>query len=594
MPIDEKQIRFSASENVTPLMKRLRQESEQLGRDLIRDARAYTTSGKEALRFIEDQIRAIERRGRADKESRVAELDIARERGGIDPSVYKQRVSDITADARTDQQQVLLLRELIDTVKNTSRREIIEDRKNIEKQIKSDKSLEQLGITGDELEALKKTLQRAEIGDIKEKEVAEKERFRYGKVLERGSGVLGGVAGSRNQFYALAAGLALIPVVGQAASGLATRALGAAENYQAGLAGVSQLTGRRQSEFYGAGGDLTNIGYTKADFLTLNRRASIARGSFRESFQAARDVAFLERGTGFGQDIFLEQERLTRAGGAGSLAGTQRLTRGLQAIGAVQGQDISLLGEYLPILVNLQQEQVKIAGETNTEIATKLVTGIASLDESFKNPDVLRGVLPSVVQGARAAVTPQFEALQFRALSRINPGASLLDLEEMRENPTLQYIEALFEQLRGVSPNDEVFARNIRGGFGLSTSQARRAAAGFTRGGFDLGQFAIETGMADVQIRGGVNFGTGDLRASTAKFTEKFETVGQALTDAIQSMVGVGGDLKEGMIKVVDSITEARKQQMEVVEELSKSSRFIDRLNATLIQSRPVGFGPGK
>lgn len=589
----DKRIRFTAEEDVTPLIKRLRQESEQLGRDLIRDSRTYTTSGKEALQYIEQQIRAIERRGRVDRESRLAELEISRARGGVAQGTYQSRVSDIKAGGRTDELQVSLLRELIETVKSQSQREIIEDRKNVEKSIKSSKTVDELDPGGDELRILKESVQRQKLGDIKAQEVSEKEQFKYGRVLQSGAGVIGGAAGSRNQFYALAAGLALIPFVGQAASGLATKALSSAENYQTGLAGMSQLTGSAQSRFYGAGGDLTNIGYTKADFLNLNRRAAIAGGGYGGSVQSARDIAFLERGTGFSADMFLQQERLGMAGGLGARGGTQRFVRGLQAGGMMQGQDVSLLGEYLPLLISLQQEQVKIAGETNTNIASKLVTGIASLDESFKNPDVLRGVLPSIMGGARRPASAQVEALQFRALSRLNPGASLMDLEAARENPNMDYIQGLFEQLQSVSPNQEIFARNLRGTFGLSSTQALKAAAGFGKKGFNMGDEAKQVGLANIQERAGVDFGTGDLRAGTARFTEKFETVGQALTDVIQSLVGVMPELKEGLEKFTETIVQAEKDRKVSVDALLQSESRLERVMGMLAGSRPIGYGPG-
>jgi hypothetical protein len=368
----------------------------------------------------------------------------------------------------------------------------------------------------------------------------------------------------------LAATLAMIPIIGQGASAIATKGFSSAERYQEGLGGMSQLTGREQSAFYGAGRDLTGIGYSKAPFLELQRRTAIARGGVGASRDAARDIAFLERGTGFGADIFLEQERLTRAGGLGAREGTQRLMRGLQGVGAVQGQDISLLGEYLPILV----------------------TGIASLDESFKNPDVLRGVMSSIIGGARTPTTPQVEALQFRALSRLNPGASLLELEAQREDPTnIKYIEGLFEQLQGVSPNKEIFARNLKGTFGLSASLALKAAESYGKRGFNLSDFAGEAGLLAPEKR--AELATGELRAGTALFTEKFETVGQALIDTIQELVGLGKGMPEGLEKFTATIVQAEKDRKESVDALILSENRLERVMGRLAGSVPIGYGPG-
>ena len=562
--MQDKKIRFSAEENVRPILRGLSEESSKLGRRLIEDARAYTTSSKETLKYIEEQIRAKERLIALESKGARVALERAHARGDIrgGEAGYRREIKEIGITDKYSQQQVGLLRELINTIKNESQKEIREDRKGVEQTIKASKTVEQLGPKGDPENILKETIQRAELGDIKTTEREEKEKFRYGKVLERGSTALGGVAGSRNQFYMLAATLAMIPIIGQGASAIATKGFSSAERYQEGLGGMAQLTGSRQDIFKGVGGDLTGIGYSKAPFLELQRRAAIARGGVADSVGAARDIAYLERGTGFGAETFLEQERLTRAGGLGARTGTQRLVRGLQGVGAIQGQDMSLLGEYLPILVNLQREQVKLTGETNNEIATKLVTGIASLDESFKNPDVLRAVIPNIMGGLTAPSSPQAEALQFRVLSRLsgNQGKTFTQLQEERERPTLEYFQATVETLRGMSTSEESLIQNIKGYFKLQgkTAIARKIAEGT----FDTGAYTDEEGIIDLKRRAGKEFATGELKAGTALFTEKFETVGQGLIDIIKELAGVssemGGKIEE-LNKSIASDIEAKE-----------------------------------
>jgi len=544
--VQETKLRFSAEDQVTPLMKRLRQESEQLGREMIRDARSYTTSGKEALRYIEDQIRAIERRSKADKESRIAELDIAKKRGGISEPAYKQRVSAISTESKIDQQQVSLLRELIETVKNTSRREIIENRKGVETQIKSDKSVERLGVSGDELLALKKTLQRQEISEVKAQETKEKEEFRYGKVMQGGIGAAETAAGSRNQFFAIAAGLAAIPLFGRALSGVAQRGLEAATMYQRGLAGMSQLSGQGQGEFTIGNASLRGFGETKASFLERQRAVAIARGSVAGSKQSAMDMMFLEKGTGLNRDMFLELEKFTRAGGSGATRGTKGLIGGLRGIGAMEGTDISLLGEYLPILINLQREQLQVTGEVKEGISTDLVAGIASLDDTFKNPDVLKNVLPQIMGGMRNPSTPQVQALQYSILSRLNPNASLTDLQMAQENPTVQQFQATMGRLKGMSGgNRDVLVQNIKGMFGVSATMANRIAGGE----IDVSEFAGKEGKIDFKRLAAQNRGTTYLDEASAGYTRTFETGGDTAVRAIKdlelSIKNIGEDFKE-------------------------------------------------
>lgn len=553
----ETKLRFSAEDQVTPLMKKLRQESEQLGREMIRDARSYTTSGKEALRYIEDQIRAIERRSKADKESRIAELDIARQKGGISEPAYKQRASAISTESKIDQQQVTLLRELIETVKNTSRREIIEDRKDVERQLKSDRSVGELGVGGNELLALKKTLQRQEIGEVKAQETKEKEEFRYGKVMQGGIGAAETAAGSKNQFFAIAAGLAAIPLFGKALSGVAQRGLEAATMYQRGLAGMSQLSGEGQGGFVMGNASLRGFGETKASFLDRQRAVSIARGSASGSKQSAMDMMFLEKGTGLNREMFLELEKFTRAGGSGATRGTKGLIGGLRGVGAMEGTDISLLGEYLPILINLQREQLQITGEVKDGISTDLVAGIASMSDTFKNPDVLKNVLPQIMGGLRNPSTPQAQALQYSVLSGLNPNASLTDLQIAQEKPTLKYFQSTMSRLRGMGGGRDILVQNIKGMFpGLSTSMA----ADIESGAIDMSEFAGKEGKIDFKKLAGKGYGTTTLDEASASYTRGFETVGQGVIDAINGLAGKVGELQSQIIDDIKSRNETADQ----------------------------------
>jgi len=257
-------------------INKLKRDSEELGRGLIKDARAYTTSGKETLAYIEEQIKAIERRNRAEKQGQLLEVESQKQRGKISPEQYKSQVSQIGFESKTDEQQVTLLRELIDTVKNTSKREIVEDRKGVDKQLTKSKTLEQLAPRGDELKILKETLQRQQLGDVKGQERDEHDRF-TGREIGEGVNRAGQmVAGSQNQFFMAAAVAGMIPIVGGAISSIMSRALGAAQGYQTAVGGMSQL--KYGGNYYGFGRGLSSIGMTMSESLGLRRKVSEAQG----------------------------------------------------------------------------------------------------------------------------------------------------------------------------------------------------------------------------------------------------------------------------------------------------------------------------
>ena len=137
-----------------------RREAEQLARDMIRSSRQYSTSSKEVLKDIEDQIRAIEKRNKLDAEFKRIRLESLRERGDVSGKQYTQASRGLINEYREDQTQTRLLREIVEAIIKTSKDEIREDRATVEKTIRESKTIGQLGVTGDEKQALKETIQR--------------------------------------------------------------------------------------------------------------------------------------------------------------------------------------------------------------------------------------------------------------------------------------------------------------------------------------------------------------------------------------------------------------------------------------------------
>lgn len=570
----DKKIRFTTEENVSSTIQRLKRDSEELGRGLIRDARTYTTSGKETLSYIEGQIKAIERRSRAEKQSQLLIAESKKQRGTITEKQFKSQVSGIQLASKEDQQQVFLLRELIETVKNTSKKEIIEDRKGVDRRISKSTTVGTLAPRGNELAILKETLQRQQLGDVKEQEYEERARF-SGDRVGRTTNAVAGLAMNKNQFYALASTLAFTPIVGQAASALAQKALSSAERYQTAAGGMSQLTGGGYGRYLGRGEGMEAIGMTKAETLELNKQVAIARGKERGSYKASIGVAFMGQATGVDQNMLLEQERLTRGGGLGAVEGTQRLVKGLQGVGAIKGQDTTLLNEYLPLLVNLQKEQLKITGQTNNEMATDIIAGLSSLGGSFLNPEVLKGIIPALMG---RSTSPQGEALQFRALSMMpgNQGKSLLDLEIMMESPNIKMIEARLAMIKRVSPNRDIFTQNIAGEFGITKTLSREIAGGFGESGFDLGDYSGQLGITNVSGR--ATGAVGELDKASAAWTQKFEVVGNELVEVISELTGVMPDVKEAVVDAVTNITKIQQVQTEAVDAMRNSSNLLTRI----------------
>ena len=111
-------------------------------------------------------------------------------------------ISGLVNEYRQDELQTRLLREIIDTIVRTSKEEIREDRTNIEKTVRESKTIGQLGVSGDELKALKETVQAGAIGQAQMSEIQQRAGLNMAKYASMamsaggalGSGDLGGLA----------------------------------------------------------------------------------------------------------------------------------------------------------------------------------------------------------------------------------------------------------------------------------------------------------------------------------------------------------------------------------------------------------------
>lgn len=130
--------------------------------------------------------------------------------------------------------------------------------------------------------------------------------------------------------------------------------------------------------------------------------------------------------------------------------------------------------DYLKILVELNQKQLETTGETNSLINGNIIQGIASLDKKFGDPTILGRVIQGIENGLVQARSPQIEALQYYALSQANPGASLWEMQMMKENPfgmeSRGYLSNFLSGLLSTG-NIQDAKFNIMHTFGLSAHQ---------------------------------------------------------------------------------------------------------------------------
>lgn len=573
-----KKVIFEAQDNgVSSTQDKLRKGAEEWARSLIRGARDFSTSGKEVIKYLEEEIKLIERRDQLNARARkvTSEADYNRKmartpeymQGGVTKE-YKADQQKITEEGRLDALQVDLLRELIDTVKQTAREEIREDRKTVEEKLGKDKSVGRLGIGDDEdeLEALKKTLQYEGIGNVKESETSEKNRFKFGAAAGRGFNAAANVGTQPNEFFMMAAILAMIPIVGAGLSQIGGKAFASAQEYETSTGAYGGITGESIASHSGWKTGALGSGYNKYGLSAsqaTDRGVAFARarGEMGPDFWGSMEAnTKMIKGFGLSEGDLLQNEKLGRGGRFLGSAVPMNLYSSLLDQNLMKGEDTSLLPEYLQLMNQLGQQQIEVLGSIDQGVNTKMITAIAGMGGSMANPENLKRLIPSFQQGLSRPVNAGVRALQLHTLQQANPSMSLLELEMQQEKGLAgmdgEYLNKFLGVLktRGGGGRD-MFIRNIAGAFGTSLNIASEVADGFTRGDLNPKQMKSlmekgvdKSGNISKSLEDRATGNTGELAKSTAFISTFFQNHGE---DLVKSLSGIEKTLADWLSKII-------------------------------------------
>lgn len=568
---------------------RIKASADGLFREMIKSSRQYTTSAKEVLSDIESQIKAIERRNRIEAEGRRSELSKGRATGVTSESEYRRGVTELKGDTQTDKLQIQLLRELIETTKQTAKDQIKEDRVAVEKQIAASETVNKRAPKGDEQAILRETIQQAELGKLGQEEIAQKSRF---EAARKGLPYMSAVAGSSNFYEAVAhtgqmgmgkvgqmgGALGLLGGLGAIGMMVGGRAIQASLPYEQAMGRVAGISGGTVSGSIGHEGTYEQFGRGFQDYgytmdEALSRRADItrARGYSGGAGKATLDALLMERGLGLDSGLINQMESTQRGETSGlSTRGIVQGTIGaFRSTGAIRGQDMAALPQYLQMANQIGQEQLKALGRVDTGINTKMVAGISGMHEALKNPQYLSGVVASLRAGLVSAPNEQTEALQYATLSRMNPSGSLFDLTKTREKG--QYLPQYLSNLKNISGGGDQYKFSLMSQFGLSAQAAEDVAGG------DIEKLK-RTMASKMGTEGGVNLegraggATGTLTANIAKWTNGFMQTGKDIVDAFNSFTAGLDDVLDEIKKVVDAVQEHQRETFKAADEIGKTN----------------------
>jgi len=532
-------VRFSVdSSELATAFQRIKFDAEEMGRMMIQDARKYSTSSKEVLSSIEDQIKALERRNKVGFEEGKSRIETRFQSGAIDKKRYGEEISGLKRGSDEEKLQTKLLREMIETIRHASKEEIREDRKGVEDRIRKSRTVDQLAPKGKAEEILKETLQRGTLGEIGKSEEEERMGFRQAVSKGgRGFNTLAQLGTSKNEMYALAALVGLTPVIGQGLSAAAGKLLSSAERFETSRGTYFQSFGGRPSDIrLSQYKQMEQYGFTYSDMM--EREAKLNRSNTGISGiggGGAFDAALLEKGYG----LDLGELAKTSRGSYLDLRSTfKEFTGGLMGQGASEGDVTAYLPEYFQVLIDINRKQLDATHQVDSSLNARVVSSIMSLDETLTNPELLARTQGALHQGLSTSSSPQIEAMQYHVLSRIAPGKSLWELQKMRDTPweNSDYLPAMIEQIVGISGGDEEMAsRNfyswIKGSGGNISRQGAENIIKGRKGFKSVDEIMTAGGLS---IEGAAGSASGILAAATAATDNVFQKNGESLVQWVK------------------------------------------------------------
>ncbi|MDP3444993.1 MAG: hypothetical protein Q8T08_19205, partial [Ignavibacteria bacterium] len=197
-----------------------------------------------------------------------------------------------------------------------------------------------------------------------------------------------------------------------------------------------------------------------------------------------------------------------------------------------------------------------------------------------KSPEALNTMVNAVRGGLMGGKSPQVEALQYSVLSKINPGASMFQLMEMRENPfskeNQKYLPEYLKQLKKMSGGSEdSFFMNIMQQFGLSASMSKKLGSGYLSGKLDAGMMKDFAGAEGIE----------DLGGRAEKSTAKQDKVNAEWMNSQIKLVDAMIDVKDALDKIVESTNQTRNETINVADKITESG---DKVTGAILRTQAI------
>ena len=516
--------------------QRLQQKAEAMARSMIRNSRQFSTAGREVEQDLGKQIALMEKRNRLNEQAAQSQIAQARQMGQPAPQAAQAAV----AEAQESKILVGLVREAIETIRNTSRDEIRADREGVERQIRQSETVGELGPVGDAFDLLRETFQRQDLGLEDQDDGRRNIKDRVVSGLKQADRILAVAAGAQTEFHALAAGIGLIS---QGAGTLANRLITSADRFERALADRARLTGTTIEIEAGRTGAFEDASYALG--MTTGQQAARSaqmqrafRG--RMSDRQAINLMAAETVTGVSGQQINQLLGIGRYDPSATM-GASRVDRVLATFERYlrrTDQNIAVLPEILGTYAQISEN---ILGNISNKIdQTQIASSIAAIGTATGQTGVGLQATAGAIQGLAGSQNPVVKSMMMRAFVAQNPGANLFDIQAMMENPLAnrQATAGLFQNLRRMTGGGEMYKQALFATFGGSLSRTRINE--ILEGGGDFTDIAVEaeqfTGVRGRNYLPQAGDFVGTIQQSSARLEAKFEKYGKKAVDFLEDI----------------------------------------------------------
>lgn len=452
------------SREAMDVQRRLQTDAEQFARDMIHSARNYSTSSKEVLKDINDQIKALEKKNRLETEMQRMKTESLHQAGRITADEFATRSSKIGQDGRMADMHSKLLREVIQSIIETSKEEIRENRKVVEQKVNQSKSVNTLGVDGDELESLKETVQQGIISDLKVKEQVQRTGG-YGGFSPGGATAFGNSFASGNAM-GMYAGMRGMMAAGGAAGlaiGLPLALLGG--GMYAGMNSTEQLhsymvatqrgsTGIKD-ERVAREGMFTKIGYDTEEGMNVYGNILRSAGGRKMSENEMLALTSISRARDISPEMLNQTVGLQRYGGDGAAQIVYSFERALQNLYPEEfKRKLVQLPEMMSVYNTIAQQTLQNVGSIDSNAISAFVTGIqGGLRVEGAN---LQRYASGIASGFGASNNNFIRKMQFASIREMDPDMGYQESLEVLEDPTKhpKYMRIMESKMRkfGLTP----------------------------------------------------------------------------------------------------------------------------------------------